>query len=190
MDGNALQKQEAKVSCFFCMKILKKGEENMEPKQELKELFENPVVGNYVNIVRMQMIKERSFEYRLPRFTTPQDVVDMTHTFFEGCDREMTAVISLNGNGTPIAFQIIGVGTVNACIMSARDIFKHALLSNAINVIILHNHPSGIPTPSKEDVTVTKKIKEAGTMLGIELLDHIIIGNRENFTSLKEQGLC
>ncbi len=161
----------------------------MEPKQELKELFHHPVIGNSVNIVRMQQVKENSFEYSFPRFTTPKDVVDMTYTFFEGCDREMTAVISLNGNGTPIAFQIIGVGTVNACIMSARDIFKHALLSNAANVIIIHTHPSGLPTPSKEDVAVTKKIKEAGMMLGIELLDHIIIGDRENFTSLKEHDL-
>lgn len=162
---------------------------SLESVQELKEFFHQPVVGNSINIVRMQLVKESSFEYSFPRFTTPKDVVDMTYPFFEGCDREMTAVISLNGNGRPIAFQMIGVGTVNACIMSARDIFKHALLSNAVNVIIIHTHPSGIPTPSREDVTVTKKIKDAGTMLGIEVLDHIIIGDRENFTSLREHDL-
>lgn len=78
-------------------------------------------------------------------------------------------------------------GNVNSSVVSIREMFQKALLANAVCIIIMHNHPSGDPTPSREDIQVTKKMKEAGDLLGVQVLDHIIIG-RPGYASLKEKG--
>ena len=161
----------------------------MKQTDMLQEIVRNPKPGKRVSIVRMQMVKEGSFIYRPRVFSSPKDVVDMMQTYYQGADREMVGVLSLDGHGCPIAFEIIAVGAVNVCLISARDIFKHALLSNAVNLILIHNHCSGVPKASKEYILVTKRIKETGSIIGIELLDHIIIGDHNEFTSLKEQGI-
>lgn len=81
----------------------------------------------------------------------------------------------------------ISHGNVNSSIVGTREVFQKALLANAVAIALIHNHPSGDPTPSREDVEVTKRLVEAGRVLGIQVLDHIIIG-RPGFTSLKEKG--
>ena len=83
---------------------------------------------------------------------------------------------------------VISVGTVDTALVSPRELFIEALQRNASAIILLHNHPSGDPAPSREDVRITRRIYEAGALLGISLLDHIIIGDN-CFISLKEQGL-
>lgn len=80
----------------------------------------------------------------------------------------------------------ISHGNVNSSIAGVREIFQKALLANAVNIIMIHNHPSGDCTPSREDVNITKKLVEAGKLIGIDVLDHIIVG--ETFCSLKERG--
>lgn len=82
----------------------------------------------------------------------------------------------------------LSTGTVNASVMSPREIYLAALQFEAVHIILLHNHPSGDPTPSKEDIMVTKRMLEAGKFIGITLLDHIIIGDNR-YISLKEQGV-
>lgn len=81
----------------------------------------------------------------------------------------------------------ISHGNVNSSIVGTREVFQKALLANAVSIAFIHNHPSGDPTPSREDVEVTKRLMEAGKILGIQVLDHIIIG-RPNYSSLKEKG--
>lgn len=78
-------------------------------------------------------------------------------------------------------------GNVNSSIFSVREMFQKALLANAVSIIVMHNHPSGDPTPSKEDITVTERMVEAGKLIGINVLDHIIVG-RPMFISLQERG--
>ena len=78
-------------------------------------------------------------------------------------------------------------GNVNSSIVSVREMFQKALLANAVSIIVMHNHPSGDPSPSHEDIQVTKRMVEAGNLLGVQVLDHIIIG-RPDFCSLKEKG--
>lgn len=80
----------------------------------------------------------------------------------------------------------ISHGNVNSSIVGAREVFQKALLANAVSIILMHNHPSGDCTPSREDIQVTKRLVEAGNILGVQVLDHIIIG--DNFCSLKEKG--
>ena len=77
-------------------------------------------------------------------------------------------------------------GSVNSSIFSVREIFQKALLANAVSIILMHNHPSGVTDPSIEDVEVTRRAVEAGRIIGIEVLDHIIVG--DGFCSLKEKG--
>lgn len=78
-------------------------------------------------------------------------------------------------------------GNVNSSIVSVREMFQKALLANAVNIILMHNHPSGDSSPSREDVEVTKRAVEAGQLLGVQVLDHIIVG-RPGYSSLKEKG--
>ena len=79
-------------------------------------------------------------------------------------------------------------GTINTSLVHPREVFKRALLNNASNIMVAHNHPSGDPNPSKEDIQITERLKEAGNLLGINLLDHIIVGE-DKYISLKEKGV-
>lgn len=79
-------------------------------------------------------------------------------------------------------------GTVNGAMLSPREVLIEALRSNAVYMVLLHNHPSGDPEPSREDIGITKRIKEAGKIVGIQLIDHIIIGDNQ-YISLKERGV-
>lgn len=80
-------------------------------------------------------------------------------------------------------------GTLNASIVHPRDVFQRAILQNANSIILMHNHPSGDPEPSREDINITKRLKEAGNLLGIRVLDHIIVGDENNYLSFKERNL-
>ncbi len=101
---------------------------------------------------------------------------------------EQARVLFFDTKSRLLGEKTISTGTVNASIMSPREIYLAALQFEAVHIILLHNHPSGDPTPSKEDLLVTKRMKEAGNFIGITLLDHIIIGDNR-YISLKEQGL-
>lgn len=84
--------------------------------------------------------------------------------------------------------EVVIIGTVNSSLIHPREVFKTSILSNASSVIIFHNHPSGDPTPSNEDKNITRRLKEAGQILGIDVLDHIIVAD-DKFCSLKEKGI-
>ncbi|MFQ9616714.1 MAG: JAB domain-containing protein, partial [Clostridium butyricum] len=97
-------------------------------------------------------------------------------------------VITLSTKNTVIDAKDVFIGSLNNSIVHPREIFKRAITSHSASVIICHNHPSGDPTPSREDINITLRIKECGKIIGIPLIDHIIIGNN-TFVSLKEKGL-
>lgn len=101
---------------------------------------------------------------------------------------EQILLVMIDSKSKILAEKIISSGTVNASILAPREIFIHALKQGAVNIILLHNHPSGDPTPSVEDVSTTRRVKEAGLLIGIKLMDHIIIGDNK-YVSLKEKGL-
>ena len=95
-------------------------------------------------------------------------------------------MICLNTKNKVIGVFEISHGNVNSSIVGTREVFQKALLANAFSIILMHNHPSGECTPSREDIEVTKRLVEAGKILGIEVLDHLVIGDR--YCSLKEKG--
>jgi len=105
-------------------------------------------------------------------------------------DREVMCILNLKTNEQPINMSIVSMGSLNAAIISPREVFKSSILSNAASIIALHNHPSGSLKPSKEDKLITKKLAVCGELLNIPLLDHIIIAGEtgERF-SFREQDL-
>jgi DNA repair protein RadC len=102
--------------------------------------------------------------------------------------QEVFGVLAVNMRHKVIGFDIIHRGTLNEITMHPREIFKVLLLRNAASFICFHNHPSGSPIPSEEDIAFTKRLAEAGQIVGIHLLDHIITGDYGKFTSLREKG--
>ncbi|SFC31445.1 RadC family protein [Clostridium uliginosum] len=122
------------------------------------------------------------------KITTPKDVAMVL--IGEMCElkQEILKVIFLNTKNIIIGTKDVFKGSLNTSIVHPREIFKQAINMSSAKIIIAHNHPSGDPTPSKEDVNITLRIKECGNIMGIELLDHIIIG-KDSFISLKEKGL-
>ncbi|KAA0563688.1 DNA repair protein RadC [Bacillus sp. CH30_1T] len=93
----------------------------------------------------------------------------------------------LNTKNQVLHKQTIFIGSLNASIVHPREVFKEAFRRSAASIICIHNHPSGDPTPSREDIEVTKRLVECGRIIGIDILDHLIIGEKK-FISLKEKG--
>jgi len=107
--------------------------------------------------------------------------------YLDGADREHFVVMALDTKNQPTAIQTCHIGSLNSSMAHPREIMKVAILSNAASLILGHNHPSNDPSPSQEDVQVTKRIVKAGQLLGIDVLDHIIVCD-DSFVSLKEKG--
>jgi DNA repair protein RadC len=103
------------------------------------------------------------------------------------CQQEHFVVLFLNTKNEVIGKKTVFIGSLNASIVHPREVFKEALLRSAASIVVGHNHPSGNPEPSREDIEVTKRLIEVGKMVGIELLDHVIIGF-QRYISLKEKG--
>ena len=139
---------------------------------------------------RVVLEKEVSMNYPdLPYIIrSPEDVVQVGKTFMRIHEEpeEYMYMICLNTKNRVIGVFEISHGNVNSSIVGTREIFQKALLANAVSIILMHNHPSGDPSPSREDIEVTRRIVEAGKIIGIQVLDHIIIGDR--YSSLKEKG--
>lgn len=110
----------------------------------------------------------------------------MEYLRHESC--EHTILLMLDTKCQMLGDEIISKGTVNATILSPREVFLTALNKNAVQIVLIHNHPSGDPKPSREDILITERLKQSGEMIGIELVDHIIIGDNI-YTSFKEEGL-
>lgn len=139
--------------------------------------------------VRVRLVSGPDSLYSQSPITGPEDAVRLLQGLMKDLDREMICVVSLDQRNRPINYSISSIGTINQTIASVRDSYKAAILSNAASVILAHNHPSGIIEPSKEDFDVTSKFTEAGRLLDVPLLDHVIIGaGNTMFYSFKEHG--
>ena len=119
-------------------------------------------------------------------FTSPSAVANYYMEDLRHEEPEMLLLLMLNPRGRLIKERYMFKGTVNASVISPREIFVEALSARAVQIILLHNHPSGDASPSQEDLNVTRRIKEAGQLLGIALTDHIIIGEHA-YVSLREE---
>ncbi|MDB8556644.1 JAB domain-containing protein [Turicibacter sanguinis] len=144
-------------------------------------------VAKRINIVSIKMVKESSFLYQTRQILSPNDAYEMIKEQLDGLDREQFIIACLNTKNEPTNISVVSVGSLNKAIVHPREVFKTAILSNAASIMAFHNHPSGETTPSQQDIQLTNRLYEAGELLGIKLLDHLIIGDG-TFTSLKEKG--
>lgn len=118
---------------------------------------------------------------------SPHDAIIFISNMIENMSKEVLIAINLATDGTVINSSIVSVGTVNQSMIFVADIIRTAILSGGATLILLHNHPSGNIKPSNEDQEITKKIVVACNLMGLELLDHIIVGANGNFYSFKEE---
>lgn len=103
-------------------------------------------------------------------------------------DKETFVALFLNTKNRVIKKEIVSFGSLNANVVHPREVYKEAILNSAAHVVVAHNHPSGDPTPSREDLAITEKLYQAGEVIGISLLDHVIIGEEGYYYSMKERG--
>ncbi|ASV68833.1 DNA repair protein RadC [Cytobacillus sp. FSL W7-1323] len=118
---------------------------------------------------------------------SPEDAANYVMNEMRFLSQEHFVCLYLNTKNQVLSKQTIFIGSLNASIVHPREVYKEAFRQSAASIICLHNHPSGDPTPSREDIDVTKRLTECGKIIGIDILDHIIIGEKK-FVSLKEKG--
>lgn len=134
------------------------------------------------------LVKESATNYNADNLNNPKAITNMLNTCFSmnRLAEEYLYLIALDTKNKPVGVFEVSHGTVNASLISPREIFIRLLLVGASYFVISHNHPSGDCTPSKEDIQVTRRLKECADMMGLSLLDHIIIG--DGYNSLRESG--
>lgn len=144
-----------------------------------------------VSRITLRVVKEPAERFDLDRsFHKPIDIANFFNTVFEmdKLAEEKFVMVSLNTKNDVTGVFEISHGGLNASIVHPRDVFKRALLVNANAIAFAHNHPSGNPNPSGEDLSITKKLVNVGKIIGIKVLDHVIIGDEGRYYSIREQG--
>jgi DNA repair protein RadC len=142
-------------------------------------------------MIKVKSLEVREIEYsydKRPKINGMNDVVETVKPMIADPNKEFFIALYLNTKNGILKQEVISIGSLNANIIHPREIFKTACMISASSIIVAHNHPSGYPSPSREDIEITKKLSEAGKMMGIELLDHVIIGYDKNY-GFKENGL-
>jgi DNA repair protein RadC len=162
-----------------------------EPPQSLvRESL--PPIPEHLPIYGVKLVRTGTIaigEQQRPRMNGPAEVAALLWRYFQDTDREHFAALLLDTKNQLIGITTVSVGDLSSALVHPREVFKPAILSNAASVILAHNHPSGDPQPSPEDIATTRRLQEAGQILGIEVLDHVVIGDASRWASLREKGL-
>lgn len=139
---------------------------------------------------RTTLVKEKAVNYDAGKMNTPESVVMIMRGLLhmEQMAEEHCYMVALNSSYRIIGMFLLSKGTVNAALITPREVYIRALLVGAVQIIVCHNHPSGGVTPSNQDLSVTKQLKEVGELININLADHIIIGS-DGFLSFKQEGM-
>ncbi len=140
---------------------------------------------------KVVLVKEKAGRYELPReIRSPEGAYKAitTITNVQEEAQEVFGILILNTKNKIVAVHEISRGSLNTSVVHPREVFKPAVLHNAAAIICFHNHPSGDTEPSRDDIEITNRLVEAGKIMGIEILDHIIVGD-DRYTSLKERGV-
>jgi DNA repair protein RadC len=122
-----------------------------------------------------------------PQIRSPEDVYQLMHMQFLAEKREHFLAVLLDTKNRVLRTETISIGTLDSSLVHPREVYRVVVREGAASWIAVHNHPSGDPTPSPEDIAITKRLKDAGELLGVPLLDHLILGDG-NYTSLRERG--
>ncbi|MFD1638851.1 RadC family protein [Evansella tamaricis] len=169
---------------FDGLRLLK--EASVKELQDIKGIGEAKAVTLKAALELGKRVQQSTFEDRYT-IRSPEDVANYMMEEMRHLTQEHFVCLYLNTKNHVIHKQTIFIGSLNASIVHPREIFKEAFRYSAASIVCLHNHPSGEVAPSHEDMEVTKRLVQCGKMLGIDLLDHVIIGD-QRFCSLKEKG--
>jgi DNA repair protein RadC len=139
-------------------------------------------------VFQTMTVQDHVTDYLKPntRYSSPIQIFE-TFGFMRHETKEYFLALHLDGKNRVLCIDMVSTGSLNQSIVHPRELFKTALLSSAAAVILIHNHPTGDPTPSTEDITITRRLMDAGDMIGIKVLDHIIIG--DSYYSFSERGI-
>jgi DNA repair protein RadC len=133
-------------------------------------------------------LKKRRYRGKFaPEVSTPQQAAAVLRPRIEDWSKEHFLAILLDARNRIVGIETVSVGSLSASIVHPREVFKPALLASAAGLLLAHNHPSGDPQPSPEDLAITRRLVDAGALLGIEVLDHLVFTPRA-FVSMKERG--
>lgn len=142
-----------------------------------------------IDVVHLKLVRERSF-FSFPKIESPDDAHRLFRQFVKSeTDREMLVLLCLDVKNKPTAIQTLAIGTLSNLLVHPREVFKTAILANSASIICAHSHPSGNPEPSPEDIEVTQQLMKTGKIIGIQLLDHLILGADHDYVSFKERDL-
>jgi RadC-like JAB domain len=142
----------------------------------------------YIPVVDFRIVRESSIAVEASQIKSPADAANILFAYFEGLTREHLVVLTLNQKNRMTAIQTVYIGSVHTTVVRVGELFQLPVYKCAPAIIVAHNHPSGEPGPSPEDVALTREIVKAGHLLDIDLLDHLVVGDQK-FVSLKERGL-
>lgn len=154
------------------------------------EAFPGIGKGKSLELLALLELAKRLGEKRGERsvVTCPEDAADYAAPRLKYENKEHMCVMLLNVKNHIIAWEVVSIGSLTASVVHPREVFKPAIIKGAASIILVHNHPSGDPTPSKEDLEVTARMVQVGRVMDISVLDHIIIGG-DSFISMKEKGV-
>ena len=161
-----------------------------QPRRKKRELT-GPSTGTWhmIPLYALKLVREGIQPAESNIVRAPGDAAAILSTYLQDPPQEHFVVMLLNTKNRVIGVNTVYVGSVHTTVLRVAEIFRPAILGNATAIVVSHNHPSGDPTPSPEDIAVTREIVQAGKLLDIEVLDHVVLGEPGRFVSLKERGL-
>lgn len=139
-------------------------------------------------VFKTRLVRDGALKVAEPKTETPGHVASIARDFLRGADKEHFLAVFLDACNKPVGIHTVSIGTLTASLVHPREVFKPAILAGCAGVVIVHNHPSGDPNPSSEDRMTTRRLVQAGQLLGLPVLDHVIITTHRHF-SFREKGL-
>jgi DNA repair protein RadC len=141
-----------------------------------------------VPVYKIRLLKDGNVSTERKQIRSPQDAIGVIAVMLADLDTEHLIAVMLDSNNKVIGVHTVATGGLNACHIRIADVFKAAILSNAASIILSHNHPSGDPTPSPEDIKLTQHVVKAGKLLDIDILDHIIFADNDGQRTISLKG--
>ncbi|RFU62558.1 DNA repair protein RadC [Bacillus sp. V59.32b] len=183
-DESVIQLANRLISTFEGLRLLKDA--SIEEITAIKGIGEAKAIQILASVELGRRVSSLNYNDRYV-IRSPQDCANYCMEEMRFLSQEHFVCLYLNTKNQVLHRKTIFIGSLNASIVHPREVFKEAFRRSAASIICLHNHPSGDPTPSREDIEVTKRLAECGKIIGIDLLDHVIIGEQK-YVSLKEKG--
>lgn len=147
---------------------------------------EERIMENIISITTIKQVIDKTIKVKVNKIVSPRDVSLLAHSLIGDSDREYFLVIHVSTKNRVNSVDIAHIGSLNTCTIHPREILKGAILSNSAAIVLAHNHPSLDLTPSHEDIQFTKRMQDASQIMGIDLLDHLIVNQNQDYYSMKE----